>query len=432
MHILYVIHAFPWNETTGATLVLDNYVKQAALANVSVSIMVPESAYKHIEHSEYGDAVRLYSFKSQENWAISGFDFELLNAEISVPELDVRPDLVHVIDWVSFHPALHPFLRSLGCPIVRSVCNFEEFCPLTTPVFHKPSAEPCHAPLDLDQCLDCVADHAKLTVPGALYTYKILLSDLVAYRNDYRQGMVPLLSRRTEFVRNLFKNYVDYIVFPSGNFGRYFLAQLQDPVDFKVIPHGLSEITAAPVRESTLPIRIIYTGGDRVAKGWDVMAGALEILARVPNSQFEIHCVGNAHGIPEHYFQNPNVKLIRCPAYLRHEEAEILSAFDIAIAPSKFESYGLFVRECVRSRVVPIVTPSMGVSEFILNGENGFQLEQPYTENLAKLILALTADVNALTALRAGLNVSSVPTAAAEFGELIGIYRRLCTVSNEA
>lgn len=425
MRILYVIHALPWNEATGATLVLDNYVKQAALSNVNASIMVPESAYKHIEHSEYGDAVRLYSFKSQENWAVSGFDFALLHDEVTVPVLDEMPDLVHVIDWVSFHPSLHSYLKSLGCPIVRSVCNFEEFCPLTTPVFQNPHAEPCQVPLTPEQCLDCVADNHKLTVPGALYTYKVLMRDLVAYRNNYRQGMQPLLSRRTDFVRNLFKKYVDYVVFPSGNFGQYFRAQLQDTIDFNVIPHGLSEITAVSMRESTVPIRIIYTGGDRVSKGWNVMAGALEILAQAPNSLFEIHCVGNAHGIAEHYFQNPNVKLIRAPAYRRHESAQVLSTFDIAIAPSQFESYGLFVRECVQSRVVPIVTPSMGVSEFIVNGQNGFQLEQPYAENLANAILALTADVDALTALRAAIDVSSVPTAEAEFGELKHLYHAL-------
>ncbi len=430
MHILYVIHAFPWNETTGATLVLDNYVKQAALSNITVSIMVPEIAYRHIEYSEYGDAVRLYSFRSQENWAISAFDFALLDAEVSVPVLDVLPDLVHVIDWVSFHPAVHPFLRKLGCPIVRSVCNFEEFCPLTTPVFHNPHAEPCHVPLSPEQCLDCVADHAKLTVPGALYTYKVLVRDLVAYRNNYRQGMLPLLTRRTDFVRNLFRKYVDYVVFPSGNFGQYFRAQLQDTIDFKVIPHGLSEVDAVPMRESTAPIRILYTGGDRDAKGWAVMSAALEILARAPNPQFEIHCVGNAHGIPEHYFQNPNIKLMRAPAYSRHDSAQVLGTFDIAIAPSQFESYGLFVRECVQSRVLPIVTPSMGVSEFIVNGENGFQIEEPYGVNLANAILALTADPNALTALRVGLNVSSVSTAAAEFDELLGIYRQLLDVSD--
>lgn len=430
MHILYVIHAFPWNETTGATLVLDNYVEQAALSNITVSIMVPESAYKNIEYSQYGDAVRLYSFRSQENWAISGFDFALLHAEISVPVLEVLPDLVHVIDWVSFHPALHPFLRRLGCPIVRSVCNFEEFCPLTTPVFYDSKAKSCRAPLAPEQCLDCVADNHKLTVPGALYTYKVLLRDLVAYRNNYRQGITPLLSRRTEFVMNLFKNYVDYVVFPSGNFGHYFRAQLQDTIDFKVIPHGLREIAAVPMRESILPIKIIYTGGDRVAKGWDIMAGALEILARAHNSQFEIHCVGNSHGIPEHYFENLNIKLIRAPAYRRHEAAQVLSTFDIAIAPSQFESYGLFVRECVRSSVLPIVTPSMGVSEFIVNGENGLQLEEPFGESLANAILALTADANALTSLRRGLNVSGVSTASAEFEALLGIYRQVSDVSD--
>lgn len=425
MHILYVIHAFPWNEMTGATLVLDNYVKQAALSGVSVSVMVPESSYKHLKYSEYGAAVRLYSFKSQENWAVSGFDFTLLIEQVPLPALDAKPDLVHIIDWVGFHPALHLFLRDLGCPIVRSVCNFEEFCSFSYPVFYGFASETCSVPLSPEQCIDCVADNHQLTVPGALYTYKLLMRDLVAYRNNYRQGMVPLLSRRADFVRNLFRNYVDYVVFPSTNFGQYFLAQLQDSVNFKVIPHGLTPIAPTPMRATPLPIRIIYTGGDRANKGWGVMAGALEILARTPNPRFEIHCVGNSHGIPEHFFQNPNVKLIRAPAYRRHESAEVLSTFDIAIAPSQFESYGLFVRECVQSRVVPIVTPSMGVSEFIVNGENGFQLERPYAENLANAILALTADVDALTALRTEINVSSVPTAEAEFGELQRLYHTL-------
>ena len=155
------------------------------------------------------------------------------------------------------------------------------------------------------------------------------------------------------------------------------------------------------------------------------MAEVIEILARTPNPGFEIHCVGNTQGIPESYFQNPNIKLIRCPGYRREDEAEFLSGFDIAVAPSKFESYGLFVRECVRARAVPLVIPTLGVSDFIVNGENGFQVEEPYAENLAKAILDLTADASALTALRARLNVSSVPTAGDEFGELHDLYGEL-------
>lgn len=426
MHILYVIHAFPWNEMTGALLVLDNYVKQAVLSNIKVSIMVPENAYKNIEHSEYGNTVSLYSFKSQENWAINGFDFSLLNEDVPIPGLDGVPDLVHIIDWVGFHPALHPFLRGLGCPIVRSVCNFEEFCPQSSPVFYGFTSETCATPLKPEQCLDCVADnHQFSTAPGVLYTYKVLMRDLATYRKNYQQVAAPLLSLRTAFVRNLFKNFVDFTVFPSASFGQYFLDQLQIPIDFKVIPHGLSPVGSVPLRESVSPIRIIYTGGGRANKGWDVMAGALEILAREPNLSFEIHCTGNGDGIPEHYFQNQNIKLIRAPAFYRHQVAEVLSAFDIAIVPSRFETYGLFVRECVQSRVVPIVTPSMGVSEFIVNGVNGFQIERPYSKNLANVIIELSANADTLTALRAGLDVSSVPTLASEFGEMQHLYRLL-------
>lgn len=409
---------------TGTTLVLDNYIKQAMLANLSVSIMVPDSAYKNIEHSEYGEAVTLYSFKSQENWAVSGFDINLLNSNVFMPKLYILPDLVHIIDWVGFNPALYPFLRSLGCPIVRSVCNFEEFCPLTTPVFYEPNAKPCHPPLAPEQCIDCVSDNHQLTVKGS-FTYKVLLRDLVAYRESYRLSILPLLKQRTEFVRSLFNNYIDYVVFPSNNFGQYFLSQLKAQVDFKVIAHGLGEVNVKPMRESVFPIKIIYTGGDRVAKGWDIMAGALEILARVPNHHFEIHCVSNDQGLTEECFRNPNLKVVRSVPYRRDEAERVLGEFDIAIAPSKFESYGLFVRECVKSRVIPIVTSSMGIDEFIVNGENGFHVEEPCAENLANKILELTANPADLTELRANLDFYFVPKASTEFGELYKLYREL-------
>lgn len=404
---------------------LDNYVKQALASGVSVSIMVPDISFKHIEHCEYDSQVRLYSFRSQENWGISGFDFDKLISDPLDLDAVFCPDLVHIIDWVNFHPALFGFLRKFGCPIVRSVCNFEEFCPFSYPVFFGYKPEPCAVPLDLGKCLECVSDNVQFTVPSALYTYKVLIRDLAEYKNNYRQGISPLLIRRTEFVRSLFKNYIDYVVFPSANFGQYFLTQLQDSIEYKVIPHGLSEVAVTPLRESTFPIKIVYTGGDRANKGWDIMSDAIELLSRSFHPQFEIHFVGNTESIPEHYFQNSNVKLVRNPPYRRHEEVSFLRSFDIAIAPSHFESYGLFVRECVRSRVVPIVIPSLGVSEFIVNGENGFQLDPPYAENLVHAILRLTGDANALTAFRAGLDVSSVPTAAAEFDELYNLYCEL-------
>lgn len=425
MHILYVIHAFPWNETTGATLVLDNYVKQAALRNISVSIMVPDSAYKHTEHTLYGSTVSLYRFGSQDNWGVSAFDNVLLNSGSVATNLNFVPDLVHIIDWVGFHPTIFPYFKNMGCPIIRSVCNFEEFCPFASPVYYDDGAMPCKSPLNSKQCLECVLDNIQLFVPAATYKYKELIRALDNYRNNYRQEVTHLIYGRDCFVRNLYKNYVDYAVFPSEGFGRYFLSQLQQDLNYKVIQHGLSDAMTGPMRESTQPIKIIYTGGDRVNKGWNIMAGTLEILQKEPNDKYEIYCVGNANAIPDQYFQHLNIKLFRHPAYQRDEEVNVLRSFDVAIAPSHFESYGLFVRECVRSRVIPIVIPSLGVSEFIVDGENGFVLDQPFSENLARLILGLTVDPKALTSLRAGLDSSSVPTASEEFSELLNIYNQL-------
>ncbi len=425
MHILYVIHAFPWNETTGATLVLDNYLKQAHLRSIKTSILVPEIEFKNLERNEYGSKVGMYSFKYQENWGVSGFDLSKLNDNsVSLP-LKFKPDLVHVIDWVNFHPSLFFLFKKIGCPIVRSVCNFEEFCPFSYPVFYFDNANPCSVPLDSGQCLDCVSDNAQLNVTSAVYTYKYLIRDLDNYKKSYRKGIGHLLSGRRDFVRALYKDFVDYVVFPSENFAHYFLTQLMRSVNYRVIPHGLENVSEIPVRESRFPIKIIYTGGDRVNKGWDVLSAAIDRLSTEPNDKFEIHFVGNTDSIPDQFFQNSNIKLVRCPPYRREEEVSVLRTFDIAIVPSHFESYGLFVRECVRSRVVPIVLPSLGVSDFIANGKIGFELDVPYVENLVHTIQSISKDPESLTAFRRELNITCVPSAKEEFDKLYELYCQL-------
>lgn len=425
MHVLYVLHALPWNETTGTTLVFDNYVKEALRIGVGVSVIVPESAYINLHNNSYGDHVRVYSYKSQDNWGISGFDLVESKKRIEGPTLEPLPDVVHIINWVNFHPSIFNFLKSLGKPILRSVCNFEEFCPMNTPIFYNNNLSPCKLPLDVEQCLSCVSDNTRLNVPGATYTYKFLLRDLIAYRDNYRNSIDELMNGRDRFVKSIYNEFVDFVVFPSLSFGKYFLEQLRENVSFKVVPHGLDRRNSFNNGKLINPIKIVYTGGDRLAKGWDVMASAIDILSRTPNHNFEIYFVGNTGSIPDAYFENKNIRLVRFSQYPRSQTYEFLSQFDIAIAPSHFESYGIFVRECVASGVVPIVISALGVDDFVINGVNGYLLQEPFAHNLADLIKRLTDKPQVIAELKSNLASGHVPTIDEEFATLHELYKEL-------
>lgn len=425
MHILYVLHALPWNELTGTTVVLDNYIKEASKRNLKVTVLVPDSSYTNVDSCPYGSEVKVLSFKNQPNWGINGFDMALIQHEFDAPELESKPDFIHIIDWVNFHPSVFVFLRNIGSPIIRSVCNFEEFCPLTCPVYFNETNDPCQPPVSSEQCIECTANNSQLKVVDKLYSYKNLFYALVAYKDNYKSAIAYFLENRKNFVEHLFDNYFDGIVFPSKSFARFFSNQIGRDLPGNVIPHGI-DLCELPERTNAgQPLKIIYTGGDQASKGWDIVSHAVQILSADSNDGIEIHFVGSGSNIADGFFENQNLRLIKSPQYSQSNKSAVLNCFDVALAPSHFESYGLFVRECVKSNVLPLVIPSPGINDFIVDGYNGIVLEKPYAESLAKNVRMLADNRDLLSTMRANLGCTHIPDVSDEFNALLQLYNTL-------
>jgi glycosyltransferase involved in cell wall biosynthesis len=77
---------------------------------------------------------------------------------------------------------------------------------------------------------------------------------------------------------------------------------------------------------------------------------------------------------------------------LHENPAEVMSAFDIAVVPSRREAFGIAALELMRMKVPVIVSPVGGLPELVRNGETGIVLDRLTPAAIANAIRMLRAD----------------------------------------
>jgi len=77
---------------------------------------------------------------------------------------------------------------------------------------------------------------------------------------------------------------------------------------------------------------------------------------------------------------------------LHESPAEVMSAFDLAVVPSRREAFGIAALELMRMKVPVIVSPVGGLPELVRHGETGWLLPRLDAAALAQAILRLAQD----------------------------------------
>ncbi|MBN1360269.1 MAG: glycosyltransferase [Sedimentisphaerales bacterium] len=119
-------------------------------------------------------------------------------------------------------------------------------------------------------------------------------------------------------------------------------------------------------------------------------------------------------------------------AGLSEKPAEVMSAFDLAVVPSRREAFGIAALELMRMRVPVIVSPVGGLPELVRDGRTGIILEYPAPTHIADAIRRLRADPALRKSLAdRGFEYSCTVDANAAVAQIVGVYENVLRARKE-
>ena len=179
------------------------------------------------------------------------------------------------------------------------------------------------------------------------------------------------------------------------------------PEKVHVIPPGVDTERwgCSPRASTSLPVRILFVGGDFNRKGGPVL---LEAWRKSLRDRSELHLVTNTPVKSEpglHVYHN-----IRANT---PELRRIFAEADVFALPTFADTFGIVFAEASASRLPIVATNVGGVADVVLDSKTGF--------------LCNPGDVDGLC--RRSLNLSIILGCAKKWGIMLGVTRQVCLIA---
>jgi len=174
------------------------------------------------------------------------------------------------------------------------------------------------------------------------------------------------------------------LVFPSqllfNTFNKYYNIAKRKYV---IIPNGISEIFKSqninfPLIEKSLRI-IFYNGFIEATR--ERLKELIKSLEKV-NYKIELYVIGEKGKA----ISSINLDIVYIGQLSHRELFNFLSDKHFVIKSGAFDTFSIFVAECMLAGVIPIVNQNVGISEFIQHEVNGFLYNNSDSDDLSKLL----------------------------------------------
>ncbi|TGU74973.1 glycosyltransferase [Geomonas terrae] len=407
--ILLVCHGYPPGQTGGTELYVASLARELRLGGAHVVVLVPGHAPDRpegeiVEHEEGGILVAEMNVPPAVGpqgvrQLREQFHNDRLAAHFEHFLQRIKPRLVHFHHFIDLSASLLDAAARAGVPSVVTLHDGWAVCPLYH--FFRPDGTYCEeGPVPAQACVRCLTGGS--SAPGDQ-----ALEELLKERRDYIQSRLLL---------------ADTVLFPS----RFMLEKLRrhglDHPRCVVHPLGLTELSPLP-RKSGTPgrVRFGYIGHVHPVKGLDVLMRAANLLRP---GKAELAIFGEVRDPV--YFRaaggelNAPVPVTGHGTYLRSELPGILASIDVAVIPSRNESFCQTARECLQAGVPVIASDAGALPEAVRHGVNGLLFHSGDHVDLAARMNAVIDDPALLAGLRAG--ITPVKTSHDEVLGLSAIY----------
>lgn len=406
--ILLVCHGYPPAQTGGTELYVASLARELRLGGADVVVLVPGHAPDRpegeiVEREENGILVAEMNVPPAPHGVQQlreQFHNDRLASHFERFLQRIRPRLVHFHHFIDLSASLLDAAARSGIPSVVTLHDGWAVCPLYH--FFRPDGTYCEeGPVPARACVRCLTG-------GSAGPGDAVLEKLLEERRDY------ILSRLSR---------ADTILFPS----RFMLEKLRrhglDHPRCVVHPLGLPELSPAPRKNGAAQgrVRFGYIGHIHPVKGLDVLMRAANLL-RPGKAELAIH--GEVRD-PRYFREaggelNAPVPVTGHGTYLRSDLPGILASIDVAVIPSRNESFCQTARECLQAGVPVIASDAGALPEAVRHGVDGLLFRSGDHVDLASCMNAVIDDPALLARLRAG--ITPVRTSHDEALGLAAIY----------
>lgn len=363
--ILFIVHGFPPQNQAGTELYTFQMARKLQARGYDIRVLYPEF-----------DLTRPAGALTYDRY--EGLPVARLNLRPvqEIHELFKRPevgkyvdaylrenpvDLVHVhhLQWMGAE--VLRVVKEAGLPLVMTLHDAWFLCDQIH-LIHADGSYCEGGPETAEKCVRCFARrNPKAPVESHFATVKAAFAQRQQYLKE-ALGWVDVVLTPSAFIRDLFEHHG--FTHPG----------------MRLAPLGLQTFRPASRRPSNGKLRLVYLGNILYTKGLDV---AVEAFNQLSSGDARLDIYGQVYD--QKYFEwvmgmvRPGAKVRYRGAYNSADLPQILAQADVAVVPSRIESYSLVIRECLQAGV-PVIGPNVGaVPEAIRDGENGllFRADDP-------------------------------------------------------
>lgn len=201
----------------------------------------------------------------------------------------------------------------------------------------------------------------------------------------------------------LYGKIMDVVIFPSTHLKKVFLENYMVRNLCEVIPNGVSPefFNAYTAKKISLPVKIVFYSDayDEINRNTEEI---IEQIDKLNNMNLQLFIITSR----QMQIKN-NKKIIFVKPMQKSELTGFLEDKHIVIKSTAFDSFSMFIIECMAMGLVPVISDNVGVMELISHSVNGLIYEKEKPEQISSLIRMLVNDKSLFERLSVNAHITS-------------------------
>lgn len=417
--VLFVNHNLYPFERSGTPLSTYHHARGAYKHGVEVAVLFPSTDISIGYRKERArDGFWMYQVPALDKLEayLTGHDPSAFTSYLDAIDRiinDFQPQIVQINDYVFMPASIIEVFSRHGCSVIREVCNMEEFCHRDYPVI--PSGRNgrlCSGPDSPDKCARCLMDSRDET-----------------QTEKARRSVLECITRRFAYIKKLYRDHVDRVIFTSEPFRNYFTGFVSIPHSkVRIVPRGFDfsfSRGSAKKKDTSDVINIGFVGNVMFSKGIDVALNAFEKLHAIPGYTFHVfgEIVDSQYRDWIGHLQSryPG-KFMYHGAFRQEDIPKIASFIDVGVIPSYFDTYNRVLRELLYLGV-PVISTDFFGAYIVENDKNGYRIPIGDAGALTDRIVHLITNPSRINHLSLGALETHIPCLDEEIESLMAIYK---------
>lgn len=447
MKILLTTHQFLPDYSSGTEILTFDTAKEFKRAGHNVSVFTGYPANKDLDDASRFDSyeyegINVHRFHhafvpmgDQSNVLEIEYNNKFFASHFRKFLLTEKPDIVHFFHLYRLSASAITVCKELKIHMVLTPTDFWFVCP--TCQLWMPDNSLCLG--SYNNYLNCIKHYVAVTqteeiknkiekIPNWVFNLMVWSINRGMFSSKWYSPYVRALSKRPAFLMTQM-NLLDRVLFPTKLMGTILKKNGLSPEIMTYNPYGINfeNLTKNTEKGRTEKLRLGFIGTLYDHKGAHILINAIRSLHNYKHIELKIY--GKLEDFPEYvsklYMLADNDNRISFLGTFPNKEiGKIFSALDALVVPSIWYENTPLVIYSAQAAGCPVIASNLGgMSEVVVDGENGLLFQAGDSESLASRISEIYHNRDVLSALAKN---ARQPKAVAEYAvELLNIYNEL-------